>query len=101
MTTDSDLIAAYFNTSRLYTNHGQEIMATYDPDTLELRFDDYSRMISGRFANVSCGPDSRLKRFRTEPERFARWVMAHYDRGGYEYAPTRARPVQEPLTFRI
>ena len=95
------MLTVYFNTSRQYTREGQVVMATYDPATLELRFDDYSRMISGLFVGLSCGPESRLERFAAEPERFARWAMAHYDRGGYVWAPTRERPFLDPLKLRI
>lgn len=95
------ILAVYFNTSRRYTAEGQLVYATYDTETNELRFDDHSRMLSGSFPDVSLGPDSRISRFSAEPERFARWAMAHYDRGGYQMALTRPRPSLDPHVYRI
>lgn len=89
-----------FNTSRMYARDGQVIRATYDPATLELRFDDFSRMISGVFRDVSTSPD-QLARWERFPEIFARAVMHRYDAGGYDWAPSRMAVDFEPRVFRL
>ena len=95
------MIDITFNTGRCYTAEGQVIRATYDPATLELRFDDHSRMISGSYANVRLSTPNTLERLEEEPERFARFVMRFYDRGEYQWAPSRGRTVDTPLAYRI
>jgi len=94
------MIDLTFNTSRMYARDGQVIRATYDPATLELRFDDFARMISGVYRDVSTSPE-QLARWERFPELFARAVMHRYDRGGYDWAPSRARPAHEPLVYRL
>jgi hypothetical protein len=64
-----------FNTGRLYTRSGQIIVAEYDDG--EIRFNDVSRMISGKFSSPnSWGDDQKL---------FIREVMHGYDKHQYKW----------------
>ena len=95
------IIDLTFNTSRLYQAHGQVIRATYDSDTHELRFDDFSRMISGVYTDVELEQHLSPPYYAQSPERFARFVMSHYDRGGYEWAPCRTYDLEDIQHFRL
>lgn len=70
-----------FNTKRLYTEEGQVIRATTQPDG-SVKFHDFSRMVGGTIK----APDPRLA-FLTEdetPHAFMTRVMQCYDQGRFE-----------------
>lgn len=88
-----------FNTSRLYTAEGQVIRATFDPETGEVLFDDFSRMISGRY-NVTDLAFCRAW-WPDHIDLLAKSVMRHYDEGTYDWARARGRPDGEPVKYHM
>lgn len=74
-----------FNTMRLYTQEGQVIRAVFDDQACVVRFNDFSRMVSGEFP---------YNRHNNSDFDLARAVMVAYDHGIYTY--TREAPRRDP-----
>ncbi|TPJ51755.1 MULTISPECIES: hypothetical protein [unclassified Mesorhizobium] len=74
-----------FNTGRLYTKDGQVIRAVFDANAGVVRFNDFSRMVSGEFP---------YQRHNNTPQDLALAVMLAYDHGIYTY--TREAPRRDP-----
>lgn len=67
----------HFNTGRLYTSQGQIMRAMWEQDSEVIHFADFSRACHG---TIPC--PTYAAEF-TRPGSLARFVMEHYDRGGY------------------
>ncbi|TIW53837.1 MAG: hypothetical protein E5V54_24045 [Mesorhizobium sp.] len=74
-----------FNTMRLYQKDGQIIRAVFDESASVVRFNDFSRMVSGEFP---------YQRYNNSEFDLARAVMVAYDHGIYTY--TREAPRRDP-----
>ena len=74
-----------FNTGRLYAKEGQVIRAVFDDQACVVRFNDFSRMVSGEFP---------YQRHNNSHFDLARAVMVAYDHGIYNY--TREVPSRDP-----
>ncbi|MBN9552925.1 MAG: hypothetical protein J0H31_29755 [Alphaproteobacteria bacterium] len=74
-----------FNTGRLYQSDGQIIRAVFDEQARVVRFNDFSRMVSGEFP---------YQRYNNTEFDLARAVMVAYDHGIYTY--TREAPRRDP-----
>ena len=83
-----------FNTGRQYTRSGQIVVAEYDEDKKEIRFNDTSRMIHGKF------PADPLWDNQNE---FARAVMRGYDGHFYKWCSDAPKydPAVDILNVRI
>ena len=87
-----------FNTGRLYQEHGQRIIAIYNPETCDISFWDISRTVSGTLTVADF--EMRLGDSAIDNHKFLNedWIMGKYDRGNYSFCAFYPCPKWENKT---